>query len=148
VRRQLVCTESCKLLTVLHQVDQLDPVSITDPEATKSGAREETLVQRNSHRLESGSSAVAGLTETASRKRKHLSEPPNLNVGSDLPSQAPQPTMEDRASAQSFQVSKPSKRLIMDCLDHHVTTETAQETRSSRNIWRRGPFASNGHDTR
>jgi len=106
VRRQLVCTKSCKLLTVLHQVDQLDPVPVTDPEATKSGTREETPVQRHSHRLESGS--------PASRKRKRPSEPPNLNVGPDLPSQPSQPTMDDRASAQSSQTSKPSKRLIMD----------------------------------
>lgn len=114
VRRQLVYTKSCKLLTVFHQMDQLDPVPVTDLEATKSETREETPVQRHSHRLESGSPAVANLAETAPRKRKRPSEPPNLNVGPDLPSQPSQPTMDGRASAQTSQTSKPSKRLIMD----------------------------------
>jgi len=116
VRRQLFCTESCKLLTVLHQVDQLDPVPATDPEATNSGTREETPVQRRSHRLESGSPAVAGLAEIVSRKRKRPSEPPNLNLGPGPPSRPSQPTTNYRTGGRSSQTSKSSKRLIMDCV--------------------------------
>ena len=113
---QLVCTEFSSLLTVPHQVDQLDPVSAADLEATNPRIREETPVQRHSHHPESNSPAVAGLTEVASRKRKRPSEPPSLNAGPNCPSQPSQPTMDDRASVRSSQTSKPSKRWIMDCV--------------------------------
>jgi len=100
VRRQLVCTESCELLTKFHQVGQLDSASVTDPEVTSSGIKEETPVQRHSQRLES--------------RRGNASEPPNLNAGPDPPSQPFQSIMDDRPSARSSQISRSSKRLITD----------------------------------
>jgi len=109
VSHQLVCMGFSNLLTVLHQVDQLDPVSVIDPDATNSRSREETPVQRHSRRLESDSPAAASLGDVASRKRKRPSEPPNPNDGPDRPSQPSQPIMDDRTS-------KSSKRLIMDCV--------------------------------
>ena len=109
VSHQLVCMGFSHLLTVLHQVDQLDPVSVIDPDATNPRSREETPVQRHSRRLESDSPAAAGLADVASRKRKRPSEPPNPNAGPDRPSQPSQPITDDRTS-------KSSKRLIMDCV--------------------------------
>ena len=116
VSRQLVCAQFSNLLTAPRQVDQLDSVSVPDPEATNSQTREETSVQRHSHPPKSDSPAVAGVAEVASRKRKRPSDPPNLNVEPDRPSQPSQTTMDDRASVRLPQTSKSPKRLIMDCV--------------------------------
>jgi hypothetical protein len=116
VSRPLVCAEFSNLVTPLHQVDQLDPVSVPDPEATDSRTREETPVQRHSRRLESDSPVVADLVDVASRKRKRPSEPSGLGAEPSRPSQSSQPKTDERVSGRPHQTSKSSKRLIMDCV--------------------------------
>lgn len=118
VSYQLICTEFSHLLNVLRQVDQLDPASVTDSEATSLRTREETPAQHNPRHLNSNSPTVSDLAGVASRKRKRPSEPPNSKSGpSHLPQPRPsQPPMNDQPSERLPQASQSSKRLIMDCV--------------------------------
>lgn len=101
------------MVTVLHQVDQLGFVSVADSEPTNSQIREETPILPLPRRLDLGSPAMSVETEGSSRKRKRPSKPTNPMAKPKLPSQPP---TDDRGSERLSLVSKPSKKLRMDCV--------------------------------
>lgn len=117
VSYQLIYAELSNLLNLRHQVDQLEPISVTDSEVTNSQTRG-TPAQRHPPHLDSNSPAGLGLAEASSRKRKRPSETPNPIAGPDGPSRPrlSQPPAGDRTSERLIQTPQSSKRQRMECV--------------------------------